>query len=47
VPPRVEYPLTPLGTSLLEAVTTLLLWAGAHAADLSAAGARYNEANRR
>jgi DNA-binding HxlR family transcriptional regulator len=46
VPPRVEYALTPLGESLLHAATILLLWADAHAADLSAARARYDEANR-
>jgi len=44
VPPRVEYALTPLGESLLQAATILLLWADAHAADLSAARARYDEA---
>jgi hypothetical protein len=45
VPPRVEYALTPLGESLLQAATTLLLWADAHQADLSAARDRYDEAN--
>jgi DNA-binding HxlR family transcriptional regulator len=43
VPPRVEYTLTPLGESLLEAATTILLWADAHEAELSAARARYDE----
>ena len=46
VPPRVEYALAPLGESLLEAATTLLLWADAYQADLSAARDRYDEANR-
>jgi DNA-binding HxlR family transcriptional regulator len=46
VPPRVEYTLTPLGESLLHAATILLLWADAHATDLSAARARYDETNR-
>jgi DNA-binding HxlR family transcriptional regulator len=46
VPPRVEYALTPLGESLLQAATTLLLWADAHQADLGAARERYDEANR-
>jgi DNA-binding HxlR family transcriptional regulator len=46
VPPRVDYALTPLGESLLEAATILLLWADAHADDLSAARASYDEANR-
>src|ERR1700757_3198314 len=47
VPPRVEYTLTPLGESLLEAATTILLWADAHEAELSAARARYDEAANR
>jgi DNA-binding HxlR family transcriptional regulator len=42
----VEYALTPLGESLLQAATTLLLWADAHEADLGAARDRYDEANR-
>jgi DNA-binding HxlR family transcriptional regulator len=46
VPPRVEYALTPLGDSLLQAATILLLWADAHAADLSSARAHYDETNR-
>jgi DNA-binding HxlR family transcriptional regulator len=46
VPPRVEYALTPVGESLLQAATTLLLWADAHQADLMAARERYDEANR-
>jgi DNA-binding HxlR family transcriptional regulator len=45
MPPRVDYALTPLGESLLEAATILLRWADAHAADLSAARASYDEAN--
>jgi DNA-binding HxlR family transcriptional regulator len=45
VPPRVEYALTPLGESLLEAATTLLLWADAHQTDLGAARDRYDEAH--
>lgn len=46
VPPRVEYALTPLGESLLQAATTLLLWADVHQADLMTARDRYDEANR-
>jgi len=46
VSPRVEYALTPLGESLLQAATTLLLWADAHQADLMTARDRYDEANR-
>jgi DNA-binding HxlR family transcriptional regulator len=45
VPPRVEYALTPLGESLLEAVTTLLVWADAHIADINAARDRYDQVN--
>ncbi|MGW2683433.1 winged helix-turn-helix transcriptional regulator [Streptomyces sp. NPDC001414] len=30
VPPRMEYALTDLGTSLLDAVTVLIDWAGSH-----------------
>ena len=46
LPLGVEYAVTPLGESLLQAATTLLLWADAHQADLSAARDRYDEANR-
>ncbi len=45
VPPRVEYALTPLGESLLEAVTTLLVWADVHIGDINAARARYDQVN--
>src|ERR1700761_6891669 len=45
VPPRVEYALPPRGESLLQAATTLLLWADAHQADLGAARDRYDEAH--
>ncbi len=45
VPPRVEYALTPLGETLLEAVTGLLVWADAHLGDIDAARTRYDEAN--
>jgi DNA-binding HxlR family transcriptional regulator len=38
--------LTPLGESLRQATTALLLWADAHEPDLSAARDRYDEANR-
>jgi DNA-binding HxlR family transcriptional regulator len=46
VPPKVEYALTPLGASLLQAATTLLLWADAHEADLSNARDHYDAVNR-
>jgi DNA-binding HxlR family transcriptional regulator len=36
VPPRVEYDLTPLGRSLLEAVMTLAGWAASHHEDVAA-----------
>jgi len=45
IPPRVEYALTPLGHSLLQAVTTLLTWADAHADEINAARVRYDRAN--
>lgn len=34
VPPRVEYALTTLGTTLLEIVLPLIDWAGAHHQDI-------------
>ena len=36
VPPRVEYDLTPLGRSLLDAVMTLASWAVTHHEDIAA-----------
>jgi len=36
VPPRVEYDLTPLGRSLLEAVITLAGWAATHHGEVAA-----------
>lgn len=36
VPPRVEYDLTPLGRSLLDAVMTLAGWAASHHEDVAA-----------
>jgi DNA-binding HxlR family transcriptional regulator len=39
VPPRVEYRLTPLGSSLLEAIAPLVAWTRAHRADIAAAQA--------
>jgi DNA-binding HxlR family transcriptional regulator len=35
VPPRVEYDLTPLGTTFLEPVTSLCAWAAAHVKELN------------
>jgi DNA-binding HxlR family transcriptional regulator len=42
VPPRVEYDLTPIGGTLLEAVTPLVEWADAHLADIDAARVEYD-----
>ncbi|MEU8931566.1 helix-turn-helix domain-containing protein [Streptomyces sp. NPDC048409] len=43
VPPRVEYALTDLGTSLLDAVTVLIDWAGSHHDEICANRAGYDE----
>ena len=43
VPPRVEYTLTPLGATLLEIVTPLIVWADAHVPEIDAARARYDQ----
>lgn len=40
-PPRVEYGLTPLGQTLVEALTVLRDWAEAHYHEVEAARARY------
>jgi DNA-binding HxlR family transcriptional regulator len=40
VPPRVEYALTPLGTSLLDVVCSLVGWAAAHHEEISEHRAR-------
>ena len=37
VPPRVDYELTPLGVSLLDAVSTLVDWARVHRDDIASA----------
>jgi len=42
VPPRVEYQLTQLGTTLRELVRGLIRWAGAHLAEVDSARARYD-----
>src|SRR5665213_1087290 len=34
VPPRVDYALTPLGTSILEPITALMRWATEHGSDI-------------
>jgi DNA-binding HxlR family transcriptional regulator len=42
VPPRVEYSLTPLGTTLRQLVRALVAWSGAHLAEVDAARAAYD-----
>jgi len=42
IPPRVEYALTPLGGTLLDAAGTLVSWADAHLAEVDAARAAYD-----
>src|SRR5205823_4740076 len=47
VPPRVEYSLTPLGTTLRQLVRALVAWSGAHVAEVDAARAAYDARNGR
>ena len=42
VPPRVDYELTDLGVSLLEAVSTLVAWARDHRDDIASARDHYD-----
>ena len=42
VPPRVEYELTPLGTTLRAIVCGLVQWSGAHLAEVDAARSAYD-----
>ncbi len=42
VPPRVDYDLTPLGTSLLDAVQPLVTWTRAHRDEIAAARAAHD-----
>src|SRR4051812_37285540 len=42
VPPRVEYSLTSLGTTLRQLVRGLVEWSGAHLAEVDAARAAYD-----
>ncbi|MFL4474973.1 winged helix-turn-helix transcriptional regulator [Paeniglutamicibacter sp. MACA_103] len=44
VPPRVEYGLTDLGTTLLIAVTTLIDWAGTHHDEIQDHRTRFDQA---
>jgi DNA-binding HxlR family transcriptional regulator len=43
IPPRVDYELTPLGTSLAEPVMALGRWAREHMSDIAAARATFDE----
>jgi DNA-binding HxlR family transcriptional regulator len=42
IPPRVDYALTPLGRTLLDAIGSLIAWADGHLADIDAARATYD-----
>jgi DNA-binding HxlR family transcriptional regulator len=42
VPPRVDYELTPLGRSLLDAIGPLVTWARRHREDIAVARADYD-----
>ncbi|MEU6136651.1 helix-turn-helix domain-containing protein [Nocardioides sp. NPDC047086] len=44
VPPRVEYALTDLGATLLDAVTGLIDWAGTHHDEIQDNRVRFDEA---
>jgi DNA-binding HxlR family transcriptional regulator len=47
VPPRVEYALTPLGTTLRQLMRGLVEWSAAHLEEVDAARARYDAQQRR
>jgi DNA-binding HxlR family transcriptional regulator len=42
IPPRVEYELTPMGQTLLDAVGQLVTWADSHLPEIGAAQAAYD-----
>jgi DNA-binding HxlR family transcriptional regulator len=42
VPPRVDYELTPLGSTLLDKIQALVAWAGEHGHEIAAARAAYD-----
>jgi DNA-binding HxlR family transcriptional regulator len=42
IPPRVEYDLTPMGRTLLDAIGQLVTWADSHLPEISAAQAAYD-----
>ena len=43
VPPRVDYALTPLGRSLLDAIAPLVTWTRSHRSEIAAARTTYDE----
>ena len=43
VPPRVDYALTPLGRSLLDAIAPLVTWTRSHRSEIAAARTAYDE----
>jgi DNA-binding HxlR family transcriptional regulator len=43
IPLRVDYALTPMGRTLLQAVCSLVTWAGEHLTDIDTARAVYDE----
>ena len=42
IPPRVDYALTPMGLTLLDAIGQLVSWADSHLPEISAAQAAYD-----
>ena len=42
IPPRVEYELTPMGRTLLDAIGQLVTWADSHLTEIGAAQAAYD-----
>src|SRR5438874_6669662 len=42
VPPRVDYELTPLGSTLLDTIQSLVAWAGQHGHEIAAARSAYD-----
>jgi DNA-binding HxlR family transcriptional regulator len=44
MPPHVDYTLTPVGRTLIDAVSTLFAWAEDHLTDIDAARTRYDDA---
>jgi DNA-binding HxlR family transcriptional regulator len=43
IPPKVEYSLTELGTTLIEPLTTICHWAEAHLPEVEAARAQHTD----